>query len=182
MESITGNTDTDFKILLLLDDLDLENVCYSSDHMHQLCNNSYLWYQKILTLYPDFPLLSIETNEYKALYNKLKYQQWTDIVTWAEVNHFDALLAWILLQKDYEMYFIKTVGKLQNISAITGDKNRRRIIMIEMYRFLHTHQLIVNTPKFIKFKITLINKLEELSIANPELIELFDMYIDIFNH
>ena len=54
--------------------------------------------------------------------------------------------------------------------------------MIQMYRFLHIHQLILDKPDFYKFKITLIDKLEEISIIDPVLRELLDMYIDIFNH
>ena len=173
--SITGYEDTDYEILLLLDDLDLENLCYSSEQMHKVCENSYLWYRKILKLYPDFPQI-LANYEYNALYYKLKYDQWTDIIVWADI-HNPQLLKWAMGQPNYKSFFVKSVQKILN-SNMVGNYSQQRTNAIKMYQFLYTHRQMLKTmPKLFDM---IMYKLKELSDTAPSMKELFDLYVKFF--
>ncbi len=174
MDSFTGNKDVDYEILLLFTDVELEQFCQSSKSIHYLCDK--IWYRKILHLYPTFPHLNLTIDEYRALYYKLRDQKWTDLVVYFEDNiEFNI---WLLEQKDYTNFFVKSVNIYINTIPIVSYKEKIQLIQ-ELYTFLYNHYLwIKNHPKFHQ---EVINKLNNFIIDAPENQELYELYIKLFN-
>ena len=176
--SLTGHADTDFKVLLLLEDLDLENLKETSKFVHLTYDHFYLWFCKIKYLYPDLPILSHFT-AYRALYYKLKYNKWSDIVTYADVHHLDTLSHWIIHQHSYVRCFDARIIKMVKASQLHNTINNKKII-INIFSFLFVHHHLINHPKKASFKLLMYSKLNEFSLRAPDLKELFDLYIKIF--
>ena len=73
MTDLTKTHDTDLLILQLVTEDELEELCYSSQYLHHLCDTPQLWHYKILTLYPHFPFTgTLEPYVWKKLYYKIK--------------------------------------------------------------------------------------------------------------
>ncbi len=166
--------DTDLIILSLLDDVDLENVCEANQSMHDLCLYSDLWLTKIKALY-DIPHLDIDSKEYKALYYKLKFNQWTDIVVWAEHNHMEELSEWIIYQENYKKFYILHADTFMNSITQVERIQKKKTLAIELFKFIYTHRLILNTTVKLKgFKKVLLNKLDDF--ASGEYKEVFELF------
>lgn len=168
--------DTDLIILSLLEDIDLENVCEANQSTHNLCLYPDLWITKIKSLYYDFPYLDVDGKEYKALYYKLKYNQWTDIVVWSEHNKMKELSQWIVHQKTYENFYILHAKYLMN-NIKKVNHNKKKILAIELFKFIYTHRLILNTTLKMKgFKMVILNKLDEYASTELYYKEIFDLF------
>lgn len=176
--SLSSNEDTDLYILFMLDDVDLENLCDSNLHMKKLCLR--LWLPKIKLLYPDFPFLNLDAMEYKALYYKLKNNKWSDIVVWADVNNINILSQWIINNKDYDRYIMKTIINYYTAVEKVHRKKNKTSITLSMFKFIMTHRQLINSgdSRWKKFKIVLINKLIELRDTEPELHDVLDSYLN----
>lgn len=172
METFTGNEDTDLYILSLMEDEDVENLCDANTTMHHLCKK--IWIHKIKLLYPDFPLNLAEQN--KAMYYKLKYNKWSDIVTWTEINHVP-LSKWIINNPIYSNYVMSTISKQLNAIHVAREKYIKTPLAIALFKFIYTHRQLFNTDEWMKFKNALILKLISLRDQEPDLYDLFDMYI-----
>jgi hypothetical protein len=81
---LTGIVDIDFEILSYTDDLVLEELLLTHKYVYNIRFNYKLWYDRIIKLHNNFPFLkNLKNYEWKKLYYKLKYQDWTHIIVWA---------------------------------------------------------------------------------------------------
>ena len=175
MQSFTGNIDVDRDILLTLEDTDLENLCHTTSTIHQLYDND-LWYHKILQLYPDMPYLTLNVDETRALYYKLKYNQWTDIIYF--VSDHPNLLNWALNQTNYHKFVEHNIWKKFN--QINNNRAReRKIIFKDLLIFLLNHKFWVD--KEVKFKSVLLNRLNFFKENDLKNKDLYNLYLQIFN-
>lgn len=67
--SLTGVYDHDFLIALELSDADLFNLCQTSKHLKQICQDPVFWYQRIVKYYPGVPLT--KNMDYQKVYKEL---------------------------------------------------------------------------------------------------------------
>lgn len=170
VNSITGNKDVDYDILLSLNDVDLENISHVSSVIHLLCHN--LWYRKVLISYPTFPYIEIK---YRELYYKLKYNKWTDLIVYAEYMNNDILINWIINQENYNQYVKSTILKfLKNIN--NHHRHHKLILITNLYTFIHNHKRQLCKNK--EFKNTAIERLHYLIRETSALSELYMLYID----
>ena len=170
VNSITGNKDVDYNILLSLDDIDMENICHASSMIRLLCHN--LWYRKVLISYPTFPYMDIK---YRELYYKLKYNKWTDVIVYAEYMNNDILINWIINQENYNQYVKSTILKF--LKNINNHRLHNKLILItNLYTFIHNHKRWLFMDK--AFKNTTIERLHYLINEIPNYAELYMLYID----
>ncbi len=142
---LTKIPDLDFNILMILDDVSLENGNEIDCYSHQLCQNKYLWYLKIKNLYPTFPSLNLDWFVLKKLYYKLKYQNWTSIIVWAD----QTLLNWITDQSDYIKFFKNYV--FQSLRLIILSEDESIIVATQLFNFIYNHRFILDiSPDFKK--------------------------------
>lgn len=171
--NLTFNKDITYEVLLLLDDMDLENLCYLSSDIHDICNNQQLWYMKILNTYADLPVMNVD---YKILYYKLKYDQWTDLVVYAENN--DLLMHWISSQPKYQKFVISKIGQYQNAMAtVTGSINKRKNLH-QLLIFLYNHKRWLNS--YLKYKAMVLHKLQGFINEEDKSSDLYQLYIKLF--
>jgi hypothetical protein len=174
--AFTSLIDTDLLILYELDDVTLENVHEVNKRQHQLCYSTNLW--QIKCGYYDVNNFNMKPNEYKALYYKLKYNQWSLIIEWAE-KYNQSLLEWCLYKDQYKRYLIKNIKNLQDIINLTSGKVNKTLLTVTLFKFIHCHQYNFNNNKLHSwptFKIVVLDKLFDLGVQNAEYKELFDMY------
>ena len=167
--------DTDLIILSLLEDGDLENICETNQAMHYLCLFPDLWFTKLRLLYSDFPRLDINGKIYKALYYKLKYDQWTDIVVWTEHNHINTLSNWIILCKNYYIFVEKYVLNYSKIIEMASNKNKK-LLAINLFKFVYTHRYRINLIAEPDLKITMLNALDRFVLTCPYYKEIFELF------
>jgi hypothetical protein len=174
METFTGNEDVDLYIMLMMIDEDIEILCETNVYMHYLCRK--LWLNKIKLLYPNFPILKLTYIEYKALYYKLKYNQWSDIVVYAELNN-NLLLQWLIENNNYEKYVINTVIKYLKSIGTTQAMTIQISSAINLFKFIYTHRQLFNKNKWAKLKNIIKLKLIELRDTIPEIHDVLDLYL-----
>ena len=181
---LTGLKDVDIEILANLDDITLEEVCLTNQYASSVCHNSKLWYLKIVNNYPDFPLLKgISAVEWKKLYYKLKFQDWTAIMVWADVNNISNLIDWILKQKEYKAYFNDEIRMYIRLTRFQHGKERLNTVIM-LFNFLYNNRfrvmsLKIENPRFYQ---AIINKLYEFIEEGGEFKEIGKLYLrNIFN-
>jgi len=184
MTSIT-TPDTDLIILQQITDDELEELCYSNRYFHNLCQNHALWRHKILTLYPDFPLKGyLLPEEWKKLYYKLKAGDWTAIVVWADYHHNVDVLQWMMTLPEYRQYLIQNIKNeyLKRIAQLKYKRQKQKVT-IDLFNFIYNHRYAMKRHLFSPNMVnTIINKLDELILLEPELKDIYQSYKQsIFN-
>ena len=111
---LTGVVDIDLQILNhLTDDVILEELLLTHKYVYNISLNPKLWHDRIIKWYHDFPpQKGIKDFEWKKLYYKLKYQDWTALIVWAEVNNYTTLVDWIIKQETYKTFVQSNMDKL----------------------------------------------------------------------
>lgn len=166
----------------MLEDVDIENLCSSYVFIHSICHK--LWFHKIKLLYSDFSFLNFTSTEYKALYYKLKYNKWSDIVVYSELNDIK-LSQWIIDNKSYNTYVKNTIGKYLSSINIARYKRIKIPLAIYLFKFIFTHRQLIYTDKWLKFRNCIKPKLIYLKdtepvldgLPAPEYYNVFDLYI-----
>ena len=164
------------EILLKLDDISLEHACQTNWFVRDTCYSSYLWYLKCQQLYPNIPIFKLNNREWKALYYKLKFNKWTDIVRWSE-QYAPEIMDWAQYLKQYENYVIYNQNRyMDTIDTLDTDEDMD-IILLEYYRFIVNHKrFLIMHPKTRKELINMLktNISEDVTedIINAFLLEL----------
>jgi hypothetical protein len=65
MKRLTGNKDTDFIILMQLNDNELGLVCQVNKYVNSLCNDSMFWLNRIMANFPQYPFTGEEIRKMK---------------------------------------------------------------------------------------------------------------------
>lgn len=171
----SGIEDVDLSILLRMDDQTLEEHCYTNDYVHQLCLSPQLWKLKIEDLYPTFPfhhqLIPIE---WKKLYYKLKYKDFTAIVVWAQKNEYSDILDWLSHQKDYLNYFKYNFGKFLDSSENQSGKTQVKII-INFLNFLYNNKIFIDV--YPEFRSTIKKILTNYALYVPQIKDIMKVYM-----
>jgi hypothetical protein len=144
-----------------------------------------LWYLKIVNTHPDFPLIQgITAIEWKKLYYKLKYQDWTAVMVWADINNFNNLIDWILQQQEYKNFFYNKFRMYLHMTEHQRNKLKKTKVVIMLYDFFYNHKIMVRNlevEKPLTYQL-IINKLIEFIETEPELADMFKLYLkNIFN-
>ncbi len=161
-----NNKDIIYEIMMYLEDVDIENL----REVCQLYRNDIYTY-KLKLLYPDFPLV----DHHKAIYYKLKYNKWQDLVIWSENKPI--LSAWILKQQKYEDYFVEVASRYINMLGVLSIENKYKI-SLDLFLFIYNN--ILHVKKYPKLHSMVIIKLNEFIYDMPIYTDLFKMYKQVF--
>lgn len=161
------NQDIIHEIMLHLEDVDLENL----REVCRLYRND-IYIHKIKLLYPDFPLV----DHHKAIYYKLKYNKWQDLVIWSENK---PLSTWILNQQQYKDYFVEVVSHYMDMIKVLSIKHKR-ITWLDLFLFFYNNRLHVK--KYPMFHNMVIIKLNEFINVMPIYTDLCNMYLQEFKN
>lgn len=128
--------DVDLTILHQLDDLDLDHVCYINKSLHHLSTTSNFWFVKCNPF--QLPTLNLNPQEWKALYYKIKYNEWDHLVQFAEKTNNIHFLNWIIKQPAYIHKIDKRYNQLNKLFDIVKLKQREQ--QTNFYKFIYTHR------------------------------------------
>lgn len=112
--------------------------------------------------------------EWKMLYYKLKYQNWTDIIIWAEHNDYDVFMDWIINNTDYINFITTKIDYLINILNNLENIFDIRDTLIQLFNLLYNHKFWFNNNP--NYKKALLKNLE-IYIAFPEIEPIVKNYL-----
>jgi hypothetical protein len=172
-------------ILHKLDDLDLDNMCYINKVLHQITINSNFWYVKCQPYQLSF--LNLKPQYWKALYYKIKYNQWHHLIQYAEKHQNTSFLNWIIKQPSYINYVNQKVKQFDKHDAkyITQKDTLyskiKQFKLVEHYCFIYTHRYYFDQVQDLKFIInyqcgTEFNYLK----LNNILVDLCEIYLEFY--
>ena len=161
------NQDIIHEIMLHLEDVDIENL----REVCRLYRNDIYTY-KLKLLYPDFPLV----DHHKAIYYKLKYNKWQDLVIWSDNK---PLSAWILNQQQYIDYFVNVTQRYLDMIKVLSIENKYKACL-DLFLFFYNNRLHVK--KYPRFRNMVIIKLIQIKYDIPIYTDLLKMYLQEFKN
>ena len=112
------SVDVDYYFFCLMDDLTREQCSYVNHAWHDLANTKQLWFTLCHQHY-HVPSCGFNEKEYKALYYKLKYNKWNDIVMYTTLKDNHILRNYIYNNCNYSRWLstlINNIIKTYNFS------------------------------------------------------------------
>lgn len=155
-----GVSEVDTQTLLQLDDYTLASVCTSNTYLHQLCNNDYFWYQRLIFKgYQQFVTLKDQgvVTTYQDLYIKLVRSAYAVIVVnrayiYSNINDaYQAFITWIIQGSGV---YISDMPPIERANEIGNIMSTKQFPTVELYMLIDGIEIHRGDDRFLLLGVT----------------------------